>query len=432
LGGHEKSLVVALPNIAMVISQGQSMTASPTNTNATLFVFITVFLDMVGFGMIIPVQPAIIQQVGQMDIAHASYIGGWLFFAFSMTQFLFGPALGNLSDAFGRRPLLLIAVFGLGIDFLVTALAPNLFWLFFGRIFAGLCGGSYVIANAFIADVTPPEGRAKAFGLMGAAFGMGFVIGPAIGGLLGVYGPRIPFYVAACVSLLNFVYGYYVLPETLGLEQRRAFTWSRANPLATFRIFQSYRGVVPLCAVLFMYFFATAVYPAIWPFWGIAKFGWSAAMIGFTLAAFGIVMAFTQGVLTGPVVKALGEWKTALLGLVVTVVGAVGYGWAPSLGFILLFLVLHAGEGFVHPMLTALVSKRVPDDAQGELQGGLSSLMSIAMLLGTVFFSQIFGYFMSGAAGFISPNVAMYVSAGVSCFTLLVFLWRGRNEAANS
>jgi MFS transporter, DHA1 family, tetracycline resistance protein len=377
----------------------------------------------VGFGMIIPVQPAIIQQVAKVDLAAAAFIGGWMFFAFSATQFLFGPTLGNLSDAYGRRPLLLIAVFGLGIDFLITALAPSLFWLFVGRTFAGLCGGSYVIANAYIADVTPPAGRAKAFGIMGAAFGLGFVIGPAIGGLLGAYGPRVPFFAAAGISLINFLFGYFVLPETLKPEQRRRFEWARANPFGTFSIFKSYRGVLPLCAVLFIYFFATSVYPVIWPFWGIAKFGWSETMIGLTLAAFGILMAVTQGVLTGPVVKAFGEWNTAMLGLVVAVVGAVGYGWAPSFGFILLFLVIHAGEGFVHPMLSALISHKVPDDAQGELQGGISSIMSISMLLGTLFFSQIFGYFMSGQAGFVSPNVAMYVSAAISFIAALIFLF---------
>ena len=404
------------------------MTASPTSKYAITFVFITVFLDMVGFGMIIPVQPAIIQQVGNVDIAQAALIGGWMFFAFSATQFLFGPTLGNLSDAYGRRPLLLIAVFGLGVDFLVTALAPNLFWLFVGRTFAGLCGGSYVIANAYIADVTPPEGRAKAFGFMGAAFGLGFVIGPAIGGLLGAYGPRVPFFAAAGISFLNFLFGYFVLPETLKPDQRRRFEWARANPLGTFKVFSNYHGVLPLCAVLFIYFFATAVYPAIWPFWGIAKFGWSAIMIGLTLAAFGILMALTQGLLTGPVVKKLGERNTALLGLVTAVVGAAGYGWAPSFGFILLFLVLHAGEGFVQPMLSALISKLVPDDAQGELQGGLASIMSIAMLLGTLFFSQIFGYFMSGNAGFISPNVAMYVSAAISVVSLALFIFGSRKN----
>ncbi len=406
------------------------MTASPNNKYAVTFVFITVLLDMVGFGMIIPVQPAIIQQVAKVDLAAAAFIGGWMFFAFSSTQFLFGPTLGNLSDAYGRRPLLLIAVFGLGVDFLITALAPSLFWLFVGRTLAGICGGSYVIANAYIADVTPPEGRAKAFGMMGAAFGLGFVIGPAIGGLLGAYGPRVPFFVAAGISLLNFVFGYLVLPETLKPELRRSFEWGRANPFGTFKVFRSYLGVLPLCAVLFIYFFASSVYPAIWPFWGIAKFGWDATMIGLTLAAFGIMMALTQGVLTGPTVKALGEWNTAMLGLVVAVVGALGYGWAPSFGFILLFLVLHAGEGFVHPMLSALISHKVPDDAQGELQGGLSSIMSISMLLGTLFFSQEFGYFMSGKAGFISPNVAMYTSAFISALAAMLFVSSTRRKSA--
>ncbi len=244
---------------------------------------------------------------------------------------------------------------------------------------------------------------------MGAAFGLGFVIGPAIGGLLGAYGPRVPFFVAAGVSLLNFVFGYFVLPETLKPEQRRNFEWGRANPFGTFKVFQSYRGVLPLCVVMFIYFFASAVYPAIWPFWGIAKFGWDATMIGLTLAAFGIMMALTQGLLTGPAVKALGEWMTTMLSLVLAVVGAISYGWAPSFGFIILFLVVNAGEGFVQPMLSAVISHKVPDDAQGELQGGLSSIMSIAMLLGTLFFSQVFGYFMSGNVGFVSPNVAMYV-----------------------
>jgi MFS transporter, DHA1 family, tetracycline resistance protein len=398
------------------------MTASPTSKYAVTFVFITVLLDMVGFGMIIPVQPALIEQVAKVDLAAAAFIGGWMFFAFSATQFLFGPTLGNLSDAYGRRPLLLIAVFGLGIDFLVTALAPSLFWLFVGRTFAGLCGGSYVIANAYIADVTPPEGRAKAFGMMGAAFGLGFVIGPAIGGLLGAYGPRVPFFVAAGISLLNFVFGYFVLPETLKSEQRRRFEWARANPFGTFKVFKSYPGVLPLCVVMFIYFFAAAVYPAIWPFWGIAKFGWSAAMLGITLAIFGTLMALVQAFLTAPAVKYFGESRLTIIGLISAVIGSIGFAAAPQFTFVAVALLLYAPEGLVQPMLSALISKLVPDDAQGELQGGLASIMSISMLLGTLFFSQIFGYFMSGRAGFVSPNVAMFVSAAISLVALVIFM----------
>ncbi len=377
---------------------------------------------MVGFGLIIPVQPALIMMVGHMDVARASMIGGLMMFAFSGAQFLLGPTLGNLSDAFGRRPLLLLAVFGLGCDYLITALAPTVAWLFVGRTLAGVCGSSYVIANAYIADVTPPENRAKAFGTLGAAFGLGFVIGPAIGGVLGAFGPRIPFYVASVISLLNFAFGYFVLPETLSLENRRKFEWSRANPIGTFKVFQQYRKVMPLCVVLFMYFFATSVYPAIWPFWGTAKFGWGPTLIGVTLAAFGAIMALVQGGLTGPMVKRFGESKVTLIGLSAAAAGSILFGIAPSLPFVIATLFIHAPEGFVHPMLTALMSKDVPDNAQGEMQGGISSIMNVAMMAGTLFFSQAFPFFLAPNAFFVSPNAAFYIAAALIVGTLSVFV----------
>jgi DHA1 family tetracycline resistance protein-like MFS transporter len=398
------------------------MTASPASRHAVTFVLITVFLDMVGFGLIMPVLPGLIERVGGMTLADASIIGGWMFFAFSFTQFAFSPLMGNLSDRFGRRPLLLLAVFGLMVDYLFSAFAPSIFWLFVGRAIAGLCGSSYVIANAYIADVTAPEDRAKAFGMMGAAFGVGFVLGPAIGGLLGEFGPRVPFFVAAGISSLNLLYGWFVLPETLPPEKRRAFAWRRANPFGTFAVFRQYVGVLPLCGVLFLYFFASSVYPAIWPFWGIAKFDWSVATVGLTLAGFGIVSALFQGGLTGPVVGRFGEHRVALFGLVTAVVVAVGYGLAGSLTFVLILLVIHGPEGFVHPMLTAMMSKAVPDDAQGELQGGISAVMNIAMLAGTVFFSQIFGFFMRPEAVNPSPDVAFFVAAALLVPTLVLFL----------
>mgnify|MGYP001389511629 CR=1 FL=1 len=389
---------------------------------AVIFVFATVFIDMVGFGLVMPVLPRLIEEVSGSDLAGASIWGGWLFFAYGGMQFLFGPAIGNLSDAYGRRPVLLLSVFGLAVDYLLTAFAPTMLWLFGGRIFAGICGASYTTANAFLADITKPEDRAKVFGMMGAAFGLGFIIGPAIGGLLGEFGPRVPFFVAAGLSLVNFVFGWIVLPETLAAENRRPFTLARANPIGALKVFANYRGVVPLCAVMLFFFLSTAVYPAIWAFWGIAAFGWSEATVGLTLAAFGLVTAIVQGGLTGPVVKRLGERKAVVLGLTMGVVALFGYGLAPSLAVVLVLLVIHAPEGFAHPALTALLSHAAPEDAQGEIQGGIASLQSIGMLVGTVLFAQVFGWFMQPNPIIVSPSIAYFLAGTMLALTLVYFL----------
>lgn len=400
----------------------------PVSRHSVTFVLITVFLDMAGFGLIIPVTPALITEVGGVSIDRAALIGGLMFAAFSLAQFLFSPMAGNLSDRFGRRPLLLLAIFGLGADFLFSALAPTIFWLFVGRVLAGICGSSWIIANAYIADITAPEDRAKAFGMMGAAFGLGFVIGPALGGILGEFGPRVPFYVAAGISMLNFVYGWFVLPETLPPENRRPFEWRRANPFGAFRVFRSYPGVLPLCAVMALFFFATAIYPAIWPFWGIARFGWSEGMVGLSLAAFGLIMAAFQGGLTGRFVAAFGEHRTAMIGLVCAVIACAGYGLAPGVSVVFLLMIIHGPEGFVHPMLTAMMSKVVPENAQGELQGGLSAIMNLAMLVGTVVFSWVFGHFVAEGRAWQSPNVAYWLAAACLALTLVLFAVFTRRE----
>jgi MFS transporter, DHA1 family, tetracycline resistance protein len=407
------------------------MTARPPGRHAVTFVFITVMMDMIGFGLVMPVLPRLIEEVGGTDLAGASLIAGWMYFAYGGMQFLFGPAVGNLSDAYGRRPLLLLSVFGLAVDFLFTALAPTLFLLFVGRVAAGICGASYTIANAYLADITKPEERARVFGLMGAAFGLGFVIGPAIGGLLGEFGPRVPFFVAAALTGMNFVFGYFVLPETLPPDRRRPFSLRRSNPVGALKVFASYRGVVPLAAVMFAYFLATSVYPAIWAFWGIARFGWSEAMIGLTLAAFGLITAIIQGTLTGPTVKWLGEKNTVIFGLAVSIIAAAGYAWAPGLLAVMVLLVIHAPEGFVHPALTAMMSKAAPPDAQGELQGGIASLQSIAMLIGTVFFAQVFGWFMQPTSPIVTPS-AGYVIAAVILTGVLAFFLLLRQPRVNT
>jgi DHA1 family tetracycline resistance protein-like MFS transporter len=397
------------------------VTPRAVSRHAVTFVLITVFLDMVGFGLIMPVLPKLIETVGEVDIAQAAIIGGWMFAAFSLAQFVFAPLMGNLSDRFGRRPLLLLAIFGLGVDFILMALAPTLEWLFVGRIIAGICGASWIIASAFIADVTAPEDRPKAYGLMGAAFGVGFVIGPAIGGLLGELGPRVPFWVAAAISLLNFVYGWFVLPESLAPENRRKFELWRANPFGAFRVFSTYPGVMPMVLVMGLFFFSTSIYPAIWSFWGIAKFGWSEAMVGGTLAIFGLIAGGFQGFLTGPAAKRFGEWNVALFGLVCSALVLLGYGFAGGLAAVIALMILHGPEGFVHPLMTSMLTRRVPEDAQGELQGGISAVTNLAMLFGTVFFAFIFGHFWAEDRAWRSPDMAYWVAAGCLAVTTVLF-----------
>jgi DHA1 family tetracycline resistance protein-like MFS transporter len=259
------------------------------------------------------------------------------------------------------------------------------------------------------------------FGLIGAAIGLGFIAGPVVGGALGSLGPRWPFYAAATLAATALTFGFFVLPETLTSDKRRAFEWRRANPFGAFKVFATYSGVLPMCAVLAAFFFFSSVYPAIWPFWAKARFGWSEAMIGVTLAVFGVIMAFFQGVLSGPAVKRFGEFRTVMIGLVSATIAATGYGLAGGLAIIVVLMVIHGPEGFVHPMLTALMSQRVPENAQGELQGGISAITNIAMLVGTIFFAQVFGYFLAGPMA--TPSMAFFIAGGGLLLTLGLFLW---------
>ncbi len=396
-------------------------TKSPSKY-ALYFIMITVLLDMIGFGLIIPVLPRLIETVGQVPLAEASKVGGWMFFAYSMAQFAFGPLMGNLSDRFGRRPLLLLAIGGLMLDYILQAWAPTLAWLYLGRAISGFCGASWVIANAFIADITEPEERAKYYGMMGAVFGLGFVLGPAIGGPLGDLGPRVPFWVASGIAGLNLVFGYFVLPETLDAAHRRPFEWRRANPFGAFKVFRNYHGVLPMCIVLFSFFFFSSVYPAIWPFWGMAKFGWSSSMVGLTLAIFGLCMAAAQGGLTGPLVKRFGEHRVALAGFVAATIAALGYGYAGGLVMVVVMMLIHTPEGFIYPMLSALMSKAVPENAQGELQGGVSAVLNIAQLMGTVFYSQVFALFMTPLWG-TNPAMGFFIASAGLLVTLGLYLW---------
>ncbi len=396
---------------------------------ATVFALVAVFLDVVGFGLVIPVLPRLIEEVGHIGLDGAARIGGWLFAAFSLAQFVFAPLAGALSDRFGRRPLLLLAIAGLAVDYVVQALAPTVLWLFVGRLIAGVCGSSYVIANACLADVSSPESRARSFGRMSAAFGLGFVLGPAIGGMLGEFGTRVPFWSAAALAGGNFLFGLLALPETLPRESRRALRWHEANPLGVLAVFGRYSGVLPYALVLTVFFFGTSIYAAIWPFWGMAKYGWSGTTVGLTLAASGLTVALLQGFGTGPAVARWGESRMAMVGLAGAAATCIGFALSPTTAVVLVMLVINAIEGFAHPMLSALMSKAVPEDTQGALQGGISALMNLAMLLGAIFYTQAFGYFLSEDAPVRSPDISFFIAAALMLLALGLFVRQARRVA---
>lgn len=361
-------------------------------------ILMSVLIDMMGIGIVVPVLPELIRSVAHTDISDASVVGGWLFVAYSAMQFLFGPLVGNLSDAYGRRPVLLISIFGLFVDYLVTAYAPSIGWLFLGRSVAGLCGASYTTANAYVTDITPPEGRAKAFGYIGAAFGLGFVLGPAVGGLLGSFGPHVPFLAAAGLSLVNFVFGLVALPESLAPENRRRLRWRRANPFGAVMSLKRHRALLRWAISLLLFFLAQSVYVSVWAFAAIERYGWDEKQIGLSLALVGVTSAIVQGLLMGPLIRATGEWRAAVIGLGVATVSAVGFAAATQGWMVYALIVAGSLQGIAMPAVNAMMSHEVAPEQQGELQGAVASLQGIASIIGPLMMTQTFAMFTAPGA----------------------------------
>jgi DHA1 family tetracycline resistance protein-like MFS transporter len=380
-----------------------------------------VFLDTVGFGIILPVTPKLIMEVSDATLGEATRIGGWLLFVFAILQFACGPLIGNLSDRFGRRPVLLASMFCFGIDYLIMALAPSLLWLFIGRAAAGVAGAVYAPANAFIADVTPPQRRAHAFGLMGAAFGIGFIVGPAIGGLLGEFGTRAPFFAAALLAGINFLYGAIVLPETLAPERRRAFSLRRANPLGTLVAFARHPGLLGMAFAMLLWQLAFQVYPSTWSFYAMAKFNWSPGEIGASLAYTGIFMAFVQGFLVGRVVARIGERAAATIGMVSACGAFLAYAFVTRGWMVYAIMTFAALQALAYPSLNAIMSKRVPAGEQGELQGGNASIAGISTIVGTVAMTQALGHFSDGHGSIHFPGAAFLLAAVLAMLSLAAF-----------
>jgi DHA1 family tetracycline resistance protein-like MFS transporter len=397
-----------------------SVTTRP-GPHAIFFVLVTVLLDTIGFGLVLPVLPELIVELTGEGLSRAAIYGGWLAFVYAILQFVCAPVLGNLSDRFGRRPVLLYAVASLGTDYIVMGLAPTLAWLFVGRAIAGIAGASFTPAYAYIADVTPPERRAQQFGLIGAAFGAGFIIGPAIGGLLGELGPRAPFFAAAALSLLNFTYGIFVLPESLPVESRRPFDWKRANPLGTLIQIRKYPVVLGMLMALFLWQLAHQAMPSTWAYYTMYRFGWSEAIVGASLAFVGVIMAVSQATVPRLLTPRIGEAACATLGLASGCLGFLGYGLASRgwMMFALMFTWFLAA--IVMPSSQALMSHRIPPTAQGELQGGVASLYSLSSIIGPPLMTQLFGYFSSDAAPVHLPGAAFLFAAALTGGSLTLF-----------
>jgi MFS transporter, DHA1 family, tetracycline resistance protein len=392
-------------------------------------VFMILFLDIIGIAIIMPVLPAFLQELTGDDVSAAAVDGGWLLLIYSAMQFLFAPVLGNLSDRFGRRPVLLIAVLTFAIDNLICAAATSFWMLFVGRVLAGISGGSFATCSAYIADISTDETRARNFGLIGIAFGFGFTVGPVIGGLLGELGPRVPFLGAGLLSLANFIAAWFLLPETLAKENRRAFDWRRANPLGALRQMRHYPGIGWVLGVMFLYWLAHAVYPSVWPFVGSYRYGWSEAEIGLSLGLFGISAAVVMALVLPRLVPVLGEWRTAVLGISFSCLAFLGYAFSWQGWMVYAVILLTTIENVADPALRSIASARVPPSAQGELQGAMTSMTSLTTIVGPAIFTQLFSGF-TGEGAVVEFAGAPYLMAAIfMALAALVFVLRiGRQD----
>ncbi|MGY3088164.1 DHA1 family tetracycline resistance protein-like MFS transporter [Hymenobacter sp. UYAg731] len=375
------------------------------------FIFITILIDVIGLGIIIPVVPKLIQQLTGEGLSRAAIYSGWLTFAYAAAQFCFAPVVGGLSDKLGRRPVLLAALLGLGLDYVFLSLAPTLAWLFVGRVIAGITGASFTTATAYIADISPPEKRAQNFGMVGAAFGIGFIIGPTIGGLLAGFGARVPFMVAAGLSLCNFLYGYFVLPESLAPDKRRPFQWRRANPVASLLRLGKYPATLGLVAALVLLYLAGSATQSVWTFYTMLKFGWTERLVGISLGVVGLCTGLVQGGLVRVAIPKLGAARAIVIGLLCYTVGFVLFAFAPNGWLMLAFIAPYCLGGIAGPALQSTISGQVPATEQGELQGALTSLISVTGVVGPLMMSYLFGEFTRKGAPVHFPGAPFILGA---------------------
>jgi DHA1 family tetracycline resistance protein-like MFS transporter len=400
--------------------------------SALAFIFITMLIDVIGFGVIIPVFPKLLTNLLHGTLSEASVYGGWLMFAYSIMQFFFSSIIGGLSDQYGRRPVILFALFGFGIDYILLGFSPDITWLFIGRIIAGITGASFTAASAYIADVSEPEKRAQNFGLIGAAFGIGFIIGPALGGALAqlgnwlvssfpgtsyfgykieFWGERLPFFASAVLTLINWLYGYFILPESLAIENRRKFEWKRANPISSLINLKRYPTIVKLIVPFLLLAIAGFSTQSVWTYYTMYKFSWGEGMVAASLTFVGVMAAIVQGGLTRKIIPKLGVEKSLMLGLLISILGYVLFAIANQGWMMFAFTIVGSLGGIAGPAFQGIMSNQVPANEQGELRGALNSLMSITSIIGPVVMTAAFAYFTKSNATFVFPGAPYWLAA---------------------
>lgn len=393
-----------------------------SHNKALGFIVVVVLIDAISFGIILPVMPSLIMSLSDVGLFEAARIGGYLMFTYAVMQFFAAPILGNLGDRFGRRPILLFSLTALGLDYLLMGFAPSLLWLFLARMVAGVASSTFSIAYAYVTDITPQEQRAQRFGMVGAAFGGGFIFGPVIGGLLAEFGERVPFFVAAGLALLNVCYGYFVLGESLAEENRRPFQFVRANPVGAVMQLRKYPVVIGLAFAYFLYMIGHLSLPSTWTYYTIEKFAWSERQIGISLGFAGVFMILVQAFLIRWAIPAFGAYRAGIIGMVAIVIGFSGYAFATQGWQLYPWLALAAISGFVNPAFQSIMTSQIPANAQGELQGALSSVNSLTSIIGPLIMTQLFAVFTGPAAPLYFPGASFLTAAFLSAISLFIFI----------
>jgi DHA1 family tetracycline resistance protein-like MFS transporter len=388
---------------------------SQSRTPALVFIFITMLMDVIGFGLIIPVLPKLLEELTGEGLSAAARWGGILMFTYAGMQFLFSPIIGGLSDQFGRRPVILAALFAFAIDFVIQGFAPNIWWFFVGRVLAGITGATFTSGMAYIADVSPPEKRAQNFGMVGVAFGVGFIIGPLIGGVVSYhFGIRAPFFAAAGLAMLNWLYGYFILPESLAPENRRPFSWRRANPIGSLLSLRRYPVILSLVASLIFIYVAGHANQSTWTYITMMKFEWDERWVGYSLAFVGLMTGIVQGGLTRVLIPKLGQRNSVFIGLGLYAVGFVLFAFATQGWMMFAFMVPFSLGGIAGPSLQAIISGQVPSNEQGELQGALASLISLTSIIGPLLMTNLFSYFTAPTTPVYFPGAPFLMGAVLS------------------